>query len=177
MDARVAEFKPLIAFKSRALSMMEALTVIKNSGIQAINLYEPLDEAEILLHNEASDSCRLNELAFHIVNLELNQSKLPLEDMLMELELEEFKLDPGNDIKVDLYFGCLDPKTAAVKLSPGGVVTRRASFDYGRIDCQMNKELADYFKMFYSGAVQIALSKRGGPIFARCQIDVKQALR
>jgi len=52
-----------------------------------------------------------------------------------------------------------------------------ALFDYGEIDCQLNKDLADYFKVFYTGQLHITLSKQGVPSFAHCFIDLRQSLR
>lgn len=116
--------------------------------INQADVLEPVDESTILLHNEASDSCRINELTIHVVKTELKANELPIAEFLSDLELEEFKLNPESELQLQVSFGNLAPKTAGVKLRAGGYFDQIASFEYGKIDCQLNKDLADYFNLF-----------------------------
>ena len=96
-----------------------------------------------------------------------------MEELLTDLELEEFKLNPESELQLQLSFGSLEPKMATVKLRAGGYFVQSASFDYGELDCQLNKDLADYFNLFHAGKVQVSISLPDGPVFAHCSFDVK----
>ena len=72
--------------------MLEAAPLVEHAGLDLSKLNEPLDEPSILLHNEASDTCRRNELAFHVIKVKIEPNLLPREDIKEQLELEEFKL-------------------------------------------------------------------------------------
>ena len=55
-----------------------------------------------------------------------------------------------------------------------GLLSEVARFSYEDIQCQLNKDLADYFKMFYAGPLTLTISlKPQGLIFATCQVDIK----
>lgn len=73
--------------------------------VNSDNVHEPTDIDTILLHNEASDSNRINELKFQVMKLDLKTNEMPLEEFQTELEVEEFKLEPGNKVSLQLNFG------------------------------------------------------------------------
>ena len=55
-------------------------------------LTEPVDLDSILLHNEASDSSRINHLTFKVLEVKINADQLTPWDMKAHLELDEFKM-------------------------------------------------------------------------------------
>lgn len=72
----------------------------KLGKVEQNDVVEPNDENKILLHNEASDSCRINQLSIHVVKAELKATELPMEELLTDLELEEFKLNPESELQL-----------------------------------------------------------------------------
>lgn len=81
---------------------------------------------------------------------------------------------------LQLTFGNEKPKSNPVRLlaNQNGCLKKVAKFDFDEFHCELNKDLADYFKVFYSGQVQVNLSlSKGGPVFAHSSIDIKQSLR
>ena len=65
-ESRIAEFTPKIKFGSKALDKEEAAFLVEEIKVlpsaTASQLTEPVDIDSILLHNEASDSSRINHL-------------------------------------------------------------------------------------------------------------------
>ena len=89
-EARIAEFTPHVDFSSHAMSKLEAEILVQEGKIASIDsndLTDPKDESSILLHNEASDSFRINKLIIHVVRAELKANELPMEEILNDLEL------------------------------------------------------------------------------------------
>lgn len=75
IDQKVARFTPSIAFKSRALAKQEAsylVSEVRSFTFDETMLTEPLEPDQILLHNEAIDTSRVNDLHFHVVRVQLD---------------------------------------------------------------------------------------------------------
>ena len=86
----MADFVPALAFESRALTREEAsfvLADVRLAGIVEEELTDPAYEDEILLHNEASDSKRINHLQFSVAKVYINADYLTPQDMKTHLEL------------------------------------------------------------------------------------------
>ena len=74
-ESRIAEFHPQIEFGSKALTRDEAVFLVEEIRIpflKAEQLTEPIDKDSVLLHNEASDSSRINNLQFQVLKVEIN---------------------------------------------------------------------------------------------------------
>ena len=133
------------------------------------------------MHNEASDSSRINHLSFKVLEVRINSDQLTPWDMKTHLELEDFKLaeDADQELVLELGFGTLETKKSPVTIlaDQNGLLKSVPTFRYDEIQCQLNRDLADYFKMFYSGAVRVNLSLKNGATFASCHVNIKQSLR
>lgn len=57
-----------------------------------------------MLHNEASDSSRINHLSFTLVKVEINGDQLTPWDVKTHLELEDFKCSEDEDQSFDVEF-------------------------------------------------------------------------
>ena len=79
---------------------------------------EPADPDNILLHNEASDSSRINHLSFKVLEVRINSDQLTPWDMKTHLELEDFKLaeDADQELDLELAFGTLETKKSPVTI-------------------------------------------------------------
>ena len=81
---RIDEFEPQIEFESKALTTAEAYEVLEDYELQGFKkeeLTEPVDKDSILLHNEASDSYRVNNLEFQVIKVQINSDQLTPWDM------------------------------------------------------------------------------------------------
>lgn len=96
--------------------------------------------------------------------------------------VEEFSLsgtDADQVLDLELEFGnfAVKKEPVTVLANQEGLLRKAATYAYDDIQCMLNKDLADYFKMFYLGDLKLSVSLPGGKSFASSSFDIKQSLR
>ena len=93
--------------------------------------------------------------------------------MVKEFSLSDSDKDQVLDLELEFGSFAVKREPVTVLANQKGLLRKTALYAYDDIQCMLNKDLADYFKMFYSGDVRLNVSLKGGKSFASCRFDIK----